>query len=1087
MINCPHCDAAIEPTDTFCSNCGTPLTPEKPTAPNSPDPGKQGEEPSLPQRARRKLWIALGVLCLILAVLAVIFLPRLLSEGDRTRAAMEEILSAAAPYQDPNGRVSPENRQAAIEAVYSSARSNSSVSSCKKDAYGVVITVSSGPSYVYFPIVADPPAPGPLVLSPDTATTSPDTATTSPDTATTSPDTTTTSPDTPVTPPELPQPPIPREEGEGALEIATFQPFDAESREIALSRNLSHDLDAPDLVAWETVNRDPSLWHFGAELNDDAVSMEALLSLDQYQVILWQGLGGYTSITGCVLCTGIPWSEELAQRYRLDEHNCCRLMDGTLALKPAFFAENYGDDAFYNAFIYLAASYSGVDPELAQVFLDKGAAVVFVDSEAISRQYDLDMLHLVAESFLAGPEGCKTQAALAELGISPSEDWTIDDSLELARATCGEADPDSELARVYYLCRPGMERLSYAEWVSLFDRSKGELLNLDADLTAQINREVTLFWESWYYDDYDPSTVEWMELLRYGFSKAEREGFASYNKYDYVPLEELNRCLIRAFNLRVEPEPGETYYPDPNITHWFYRLEGDQVCRPGVTGEITSKFHRLKSALRQPDGSIHLTFTRYYMETPAIREVLERNGLLAEEYAVLSDTDLENYVSRGWVTAVGTAHMIVVPHSASPAAIEDYNILRCWFEPAAEAAQPPAGTLPDLTGRWEILEKNGYTSDLIISNQRENVFDLDIECYRRSPNGLPTDMSFPSFSNLTMVDNTASVSIRDGRENEGTLSLRWDGNLLYLSISPGLSGDSYMKYSSGAYSRSQDSEPGSQELPDLTGEWVRSEQDTSSAVLTVSNQRGNVFDLEIEYKHVQGSQFGAATWYFNNLSFADNTTSSTYSGTSSFTGEPVKGTLNLSWGGEKLLLSFDVEAASSFCDLSETRGSYYRAGTEVESYYVQIVEALDDGASLRVVKLHPLTLDRDYVLSLRVGDTLVIRGTTVRVTEIQTTETSTRYKLDNYAFIILPGEGDATLATYETIIKEPGEELILPVSPNFQMYDYFYTLIVSPEVQGNPWTLQQILERYGTNLKNHEILITTVDGVITEGVISVYS
>ena len=726
MLYCSQCGAANEAGLSLCARCGAPLSAVVREPAPAPDAARPVESPRAdgggrpPRRSRLPLWIALGAALAILAALLV--LPRLLGGSqDPTQAAMEEIYSAAAPYQRQDGTVAPEDADAAIEAVYLSARSSNLVLSCHRDDYGVVIEVEEGPVYVYCPeivepdpeVILDPLLPGPVPLDPTVLDPS---QPADPNTAPAQPDT----PDTPGEP-AAQSPSVPRQEGSGALRIITLQPFESSMRALAEQNGLPHDLDAPALVAWETVNRDPALWRFAEDdkRSDGDVDMEALLHLDQYQVILWHGLGGYTESTGYFLCTSIPWSEALAERYGLTEDNCCRTMDGCVALRPAFFAQHYGEGAFYNAFIYLATSYSGKDPEMARVFLDRGAAVVFVATDDVERTYDLQMLHLVSESYLAGTEGCKTKPALdkqlRDYGVPEAEPWTIRSSLELAQITYGDQDPYlSRGARVIYYCRPGMESLPYEDWVALFDRSRGEILSPDAELTAQINRAATRFWEVWYRNDYDPATVEWMDLLEYGFSKAEREGCASYGEYFYVPLEELNRCVIRAFNLRLEPEQGVSYYPDPNNAHWYYRLEGDQVCRPGAGGEIPTKFHRLESAFRQPDGTIHLVFTRYAINTDVVWASGEvGSGLQPEEYAALSPEDFAPRLTRNEATVLGSAHMLVAPRSDAPAGIEDYYIQRCWFEPSAQTAEPaepsspaaPSGERSDLDGEYTVQIK----------------------------------------------------------------------------------------------------------------------------------------------------------------------------------------------------------------------------------------------------------------------------------------------------------------------------------------------------------------------------------------------
>ena len=146
--------------------------------------------------------------------------------------------------------------------------------------------------------------------------------------------------------------------------------------------------------------------------------MERILHLDDYKMILWQGHGGYNRGSGYYLCTSIPVDNALMRRYRsiLPETAMVTLDNNTLALKPEFFRRNFKDDAFENAFLYFGTCYSGKEDAFARVFTEKGAAVVFVNSESINRGYNLDMMRLIVEAFCLGPDSPTVQTALAELG-----------------------------------------------------------------------------------------------------------------------------------------------------------------------------------------------------------------------------------------------------------------------------------------------------------------------------------------------------------------------------------------------------------------------------------------------------------------------------------------------------------------------------------------------------------------------------------------------------------------------------------------------------------------------------------------------
>lgn len=471
MNYCPHCGAKIQPTDNFCIKCGIRLT-----VPIDSDHTVSGASLNIPQRPKRfrsVLWIAASVLFVVL-MLTAILIPRGFSSGGRRMEAplpvavtapvneggenvptalagssIDAVYAAAAPFENEDGSVSPENAQDAIDAVYTAALQNPEVISCAKDKYGVFMEVAEGPDYVYCP-------------------------------------------------------PIEGTASGGELKIITIQPFDTMERKSAKEdhHTLLRDFDAPDDVAREAAEKDRH-WVFAADVNDDEVTMDRILSLSDYQVILWLGHGGYTERSGYYICTDISWSEELAQRYGLDKSFCYRYEGknnaAKVGLRPAFFErkENFPDGAFNNAFIYLGTCYSGKEETMARTLLGKGAAVVFVDSELISCIYCEEMLHLIAESFLVGPEGAATSSVLRSLTaesllagtdpaaaindlrhlltvfytISNAENRTIEDSLCLAQLRYGKKDPFPFYAgaEVYYLCRPGVENMSYAEWINDFE------------------------------------------------------------------------------------------------------------------------------------------------------------------------------------------------------------------------------------------------------------------------------------------------------------------------------------------------------------------------------------------------------------------------------------------------------------------------------------------------------------------------------------------------------------------------------------------------------------------------------------------
>lgn len=345
--------------------------------------------------------------------------------------SVAEAIATVSSLESNNGTISEENAQDAINTVFSEAVSIETLTDCSKDEYGVYMQTATGLDYVYCPQIDG------------------------------------------------------MDSGNGDLEIITLAPFDGENREIAYNKGLDHDLDALDDVAsaLETYDAD---WHFGydANLDDGEVTLDRILSLNNYSVILWHGHGGYTKKSGYFLCTTILWNTELEERYALTKETAFVYNGKYIGLRPAFFEKSFPDNAFDNAFVYIATCLSGKETSMADAFIRKGAAVVFVNSETIDRGYNLDMMHLISESFLVGPSGSITRKAIDELGshysFNTAENWSIEDSLTLAKAKYGSKDPNRLInaAKVYYVSRNGESYgLSHNKWMNGFGRVTTETEN----------------------------------------------------------------------------------------------------------------------------------------------------------------------------------------------------------------------------------------------------------------------------------------------------------------------------------------------------------------------------------------------------------------------------------------------------------------------------------------------------------------------------------------------------------------------------------------------------------------------------------
>lgn len=367
-------------------------------------------------KRRPPKWIPLALLALLLLVGAV-FLIRSLTR-DAKLSMVQQIYAAAEPYQNANGSVPKSERESAIQAVAEAARRQKGVVSVSVDEYGVYVETESGLNYVYCPSEED------------------------------------------------------TDLGSGPMEIISLQPFCSEN----LAIGGGYDLSAPDDVATDLAVNAGELWRFSPESNvdDTDVSLDRILTLGDFSVILWHGHGGYQSDLGYFLATTFPYYPGVEDRYGLTSEQCVICGEGCIGLRPAFFRDHFPDGAFDNAFIYLATCFSGKEQNMAAELINKGAAMVVVNSETITRSYNLDMMHLISESFLLGPNAPLSANALSRCGSSYSfhsaEAWTIDDSIILAQLRYGSCDPwrDTNPAEVFCYCRNDRLGASARDWLSAF-------------------------------------------------------------------------------------------------------------------------------------------------------------------------------------------------------------------------------------------------------------------------------------------------------------------------------------------------------------------------------------------------------------------------------------------------------------------------------------------------------------------------------------------------------------------------------------------------------------------------------------------
>ncbi len=387
---CPRCGLILTPRQVYCSRCGTyvpeaantasppPSTPTPPPA--STPPTSSPNPPSGTAKSSKSGGCGCWALFLAFAaVLAIIISERqpesskqtneflgpsilasqksnILSQGDKDRPAatqdipaLEEIQDAVSPYEDKNGYVDPEKVPEALDAAYAAAKQSPHVKRCEKSDFSLYYQDTDGYGYVYTPALED------------------------------------------------------YDLGEGELKIATFQPFYTENKQMDRQGALSHDAldrNASQLAAArEAWSFDQRGTYDDDDINDSEVDLSRILSLDEYQLVLWHGHGGYSATPGYFVVTGIEATEAVRSRYQAYFRDRMMLIstDNRICLPERFFEKSFEPGSLDGSIIYMGTCLSGYTDSFANLLVSKGAAAVFVNSDTILRKYNLNMMDAVME------------------------------------------------------------------------------------------------------------------------------------------------------------------------------------------------------------------------------------------------------------------------------------------------------------------------------------------------------------------------------------------------------------------------------------------------------------------------------------------------------------------------------------------------------------------------------------------------------------------------------------------------------------------------------------------------------------------
>ena len=301
-------------------------------------------------------------------------------EVAKTKENASQIIAAADAYTDADGYVKEEQSKDALNAVYQSAlglKEKGTISNVFFEDSNVTFVFDNGLTYIYQPNMEGKDAVGS---------------------------------DVDVT-------------------VMSMQPW--KTGYIVVRGKYTADLDdkctdgASQLIADKFKN-----YHWSYNLDDDAVTLDAVKKFGKNQVILWHGHGGYGSYQGSFIWLG----EQYDEKY-YDDWIAGRIVvstDGTIGFTSAFVEQYIG--AMDNSFIYLACCSSGQDSRLADSFLAKGASAVVGNDESIVTTYN-----------------CKLERSVVDYLVSVDENsklyHTLGQGLTYAKTLHGEDDGSKEHAK----------------------------------------------------------------------------------------------------------------------------------------------------------------------------------------------------------------------------------------------------------------------------------------------------------------------------------------------------------------------------------------------------------------------------------------------------------------------------------------------------------------------------------------------------------------------------------------------------------------------------------------------------------------
>lgn len=146
--------------------------------------------------------------------------------------------------------------------------------------------------------------------------------------------------------------------------------------------------------AFDSFHVDPVV----SDLDNQSVTPETILTFPQFDIIVWEGHGGYSDRIHSFLFTGQTYTDSYYSQHQEDfqNGNLIATTDGYVAVTAGFFDTYLAPGSLDGTIIYLAACSSCRDSVLVQTLLNKGAAAVYAADGIVYTSYNYAMLDWIS-------------------------------------------------------------------------------------------------------------------------------------------------------------------------------------------------------------------------------------------------------------------------------------------------------------------------------------------------------------------------------------------------------------------------------------------------------------------------------------------------------------------------------------------------------------------------------------------------------------------------------------------------------------------------------------------------------------------